>query len=51
VSVMPGKFVIESREKSNRRFFAYHPRTEKRPGPRALRMTLVILMRTSNSGR
>ena len=26
--------------KSNRGFFAYHPQTEKRLGPRALRMTI-----------
>ena len=30
---------VSDREEDNRRFFAYHPQTEKRLGPRALRMT------------
>ena len=36
-------------EEDNRRFFAYHPQTERRLGPRALRMTASLLLRTSGT--
>jgi hypothetical protein len=40
--VLSQKFLPEIRRYKSR-FFAHHPRTEKRSGPRSLRMTVAIL--------
>jgi hypothetical protein len=43
------KFISELRA-AKRRFLAHHPQTEKRLGPRLLRMTAGIVTGTSEAG-
>jgi hypothetical protein len=40
--VVSQKFITELR-KGKSRFFAHHPQTEKRLGPRSLRMTAFVI--------
>src|SRR5271165_6829636 len=47
-SVASQKFLSESGECKSR-FFAHHPQTEKRLGPRSLRMTAAIMLGESGT--
>ena len=48
--VVSRKFVTRL-AKGNRRFFAHHPRTEERSGPRSLKMTPALMFGTSGTTR
>ena len=41
---VPSLKYLPNGRKNKSRFFAHHPRTEKRSGPRSLRMTVFVFL-------